>query len=114
MEECWAARRSEPRLSVWGAQEAPKSPPETDERLAQLTECCLCFDPFADEPTRSTPRNMACGHTFCQGCLELMLVKLPREDRATHKTLPCPTCRVETRVPGGKAEMLVKNFLALG
>ena len=57
---------------------------------------------------------MACGHTFCQGCLELMLVKLPREGRATHKTLPCPTCRVETRVPGGKAEMLIKNFLALG
>lgn len=83
-------------------------------RIEKVMACSICFEAFADEPTSSTPRNMACGHTFCQGCLELMLVKLPREGRATHKTLPCPTCRVETRVPDGKAEMLIKNFLALG
>ena len=83
-------------------------------RIEKVMDCSICFEAFADEPTSSTPRNMACGHTFCQGCLDLMLVKLPREGRATHKTLPCPTCRVETRVPDGKAEMLIKNFLALG
>ena len=79
----------------------------------QRCTCSICLEGF-QETAAKMPRNMDCGHTFCQGCLELMLVKLPREAKATHKTLPCPTCREDTRVPNGKAEQLVKNFLALG
>ena len=79
----------------------------------QRCTCSICLEGF-QETAAKMPRNMDCGHTFCQGCLELMLVKLPREEKGTHKTLPCPTCRENTRVPNGKAEQLVKNFLALG
>jgi hypothetical protein len=55
---------------------------------------------------------MGCGHTFCTGCIAMMLQHLPRHRKGhkSQKTLVCPTCREESKVKRGKVESLQKNF----
>lgn len=64
-------------------------------------ECPSCYESF-DEKTR-VPRNLHCGHTFCEECL------LNIENK---KLLVCPICRspLEHNL---KASKLPKNFIAL-
>ena len=44
-----------------------------------LDSCCICFQPFVDEDTNSTPRDLAvlpkCIHLFCVECLEQSIAK---------------------------------------
>jgi hypothetical protein len=47
---------------------------------------------------------VACGHDFCEGCLDQMLRPLPVHKGRKH--LPCPMCRKECAVKGGRAAEL--------
>jgi hypothetical protein len=47
---------------------------------------------------------VACGHDFCEGCLDQMLE--PLMAKKGRKWLECPTCRTECAVKGGRAAEL--------
>lgn len=65
-------------------------------------ECPSCYETY-DEQKR-IPRNLLCGHTFCEACLEqIYLIK---------KKLKCPVCTAEMD-PSIKPRNLSKNFVAL-
>lgn len=64
-------------------------------------ECPSCYDYF-DGETR-IPRNLCCGHTFCEVCL----IKIEQQ-RLTF----CPLCKTGLQKPF-KAKKLPKNYLAL-
>ena len=64
-------------------------------------ECPSCYEYF-DGETR-VPRNLNCGHTFCEMCL----VKIEQQ-RLTF----CPLCKTNLQKPF-KAKKLPKNYLAL-
>ena len=64
-------------------------------------ECKSCYELF-DEQQR-VPRNLPCGHTYCEICLDQVL--------SIKKKLECPECRfkVDTLI---KPNSLSKNFIA--
>ena len=48
-------------------------------------ECPMCYELYDD--TERIPRNLNCGHTYCESCLiKTVLVK---------KRIECPTCRTK-------------------
>jgi kelch-like protein 10 len=63
-------------------------------------ECPSCYENFNEK--ERTPRNLVCGHTFCEKCLNLI--------QAT-QLHTCPICR-KAQLPF-KASDLPKNFIAL-
>jgi hypothetical protein len=76
-------------------------------RLRQMMECDICFERYSSEKSR-TARNLACGHSFCCGCLASLLA--PLAGSGDHKLLPCPACRAVTKVPMGRPENLSCNW----
>lgn len=64
-------------------------------------ECPSCYEYFDGD--NRIPRNLNCGHTFCEVCL----VQLEQQ-RLTF----CPICRT-TLAKQFKAKKLPKNYLAL-
>lgn len=64
-------------------------------------ECPSCYEYFDGETF--VPRNLNCGHTFCEVCL----IKIEQQ-RLTF----CPICRTTLQKPF-KAKKLPKNYLAL-
>eukprot|EP01105_Mastigella_eilhardi_P006557 TRINITY_DN18093_c0_g1_i1.p1 TRINITY_DN18093_c0_g1~~TRINITY_DN18093_c0_g1_i1.p1 ORF type:complete len:301 (+),score=60.08 TRINITY_DN18093_c0_g1_i1:36-905(+) len=66
-------------------------------------ECPVCLA-FFEEGARA-PMLLACGHTFCCGCLD----KLARGS-ATRVLVACPLCAQRTDLPEGDAASLKKNF----
>ena len=52
-------------------------------------ECPICLQEWND-PIR-IPRSLQCGHSFCEECLQAILVK--------KKSLPCPTCGCVQNLP---------------
>lgn len=65
-----------------------------------VLKCSLCRDSF-DARTR-TPRNLECGHHFCELCLTVLT-------RQTH-SITCPTCQTETAVNDSNVLSLAKNW----
>ena len=63
-------------------------------------ECPSCFD-FFNEQER-VPRNLQCGHTFCEKCLIVL---------ETSRKFSCPICRKQN--PPYSAQHLPKNYIAL-
>ena len=76
-------------------------------RLRRMVECDICFERYSSETSR-TARNLACGHSFCCGCLASLLA--PLAGSGDHKLLPCPACRAVTKVPMGRPENLSCNW----
>ena len=64
-------------------------------------ECPSCYEYFDGD--QFVPRNLNCGHTFCEVCL----IKIEQQ-RLTF----CPICRTSLQKPF-KAKKLPKNYLAL-
>jgi hypothetical protein len=64
-------------------------------------ECPSCYEYFDGDTF--IPRNLNCGHTFCEVCL----IKIEQQ-RLTF----CPICRTSLQKPF-KAKKLPKNYLAL-
>ncbi|KAA1114836.1 hypothetical protein PGT21_024810 [Puccinia graminis f. sp. tritici] len=69
-----------------------------DRNEAAAPECPICNDPLDD-----TSRITACGHVFCEGCLDTLLMQ-PRtvmdDETVTDPnkiTKPCPNCRAPFR-----------------
>ncbi|GMR39403.1 hypothetical protein PMAYCL1PPCAC_09598, partial [Pristionchus mayeri] len=64
-----------------------------------LDECCcaICSENF--ESIKTIPRNLECGHTFCEVCIYSMSVEF---------NVICPNCKIVTSFPTGKA--LPRNF----
>ena len=52
-------------------------------------ECEICFNPWNLE--NRIPKILACGHTFCQSCLENSLKKKSSEE----EIFKCPSCKTE-------------------
>ena len=61
--------------------------PELDD-LKELLTCPVCFNTF------NNPRNLGCGHQFCEECLRSIA------DRHVDGDVICPTCRALTVVHG--------------
>ena len=127
-------------MAAWRASHGHGEEPAADSqevlatKLSDLMEredrrctCPICFLRYTDSETtrRLMPRVVACGHTFCEGCLEdqldshSVLVHRQRgilqDDQDTQdKTIGCPTCRVSIVVPQGDAANLTPNFALLG
>ena len=90
----------------------PSRPPSAAvvARVAAALECPICFERYGAAP-QFTPRQMACGHTFCECCLAQMLARLPADNGA--KLLDCATCREPTELRRGNAKSLPKNLTIL-
>eukprot|EP00826_Nyctotherus_ovalis_P065668 TRINITY_DN9657_c0_g1_i12.p1 TRINITY_DN9657_c0_g1~~TRINITY_DN9657_c0_g1_i12.p1 ORF type:complete len:123 (+),score=14.67 TRINITY_DN9657_c0_g1_i12:132-500(+) len=63
-------------------------------------ECPSCYNIFDDK--ERTPRNLNCGHTFCESCLVQFQM---------NKHYDCPLCRKESSP--FKANALPKNYIVL-
>ena len=89
----------------------PALPPPSAElvsRLYSALECSICmerFHPFSP----GTPRQLRCGHTFCERCLNTMMLRIPAAGKAG-KAVACPSCREETVVPKGNATTLQRDL----
>ena len=67
------------------------------------------MEPYAEDASgRHVPRILQCGHSACQDCYARLLRPIVAEGNV--KELPCPECRVATKVPRGQASNLTKNF----
>ncbi|XP_067673006.1 tripartite motif-containing protein 2-like [Haliotis asinina] len=53
--------------------------------------CSICFEMFTD------PCTLRCDHTFCRKCVTSYIQTRP--DAVQSKTIPCPSCRQDTKVP---------------
>ena len=64
-------------------------------------QCPSCFDIYDD--TNKIPRNMPCGHTYCEDCLNKWFL--------AKNIIECPACRkkIDVKIP---ANSLSKNFVA--
>ena len=88
-----AAEAAEP-----AAEAAPAAPAP-----AERPSCSICMGPYS-ATGGVVPRVRACGHDFCEGCLDMMLRLLSASK--SRKVLPCPSCRKECAVKGGRAAEL--------
>lgn len=61
-------------------------------------ECGVCYEPLLERK----PRNLRCGHSFCEECLKALLKK-----RAG--SISCPTCREDT--PADNVDSLPLNWV---
>jgi len=78
--------------------------------LLEALECEICCERYGSAALL-TPRNLPCGHTFCESCLIDVAAQSETEDIAGHKTMACPNCRVLAEVPEDGIGELPKNYL---
>ncbi|KAH7472667.1 Sorting nexin mvp1 [Phytophthora ramorum] len=98
------------------------APVEVDEHTAQLwidfvdnsVECELCNEPYDDDggDEGHIPRLLACGHTYCQSCLDGWAHSSSRgAQNGDLIVVECPTCRRATSFDSTHgARALPKNF----
>ncbi|DAZ97785.1 TPA: hypothetical protein N0F65_009531 [Lagenidium giganteum] len=103
---------------VESAHEGTSSIAMADERAVELwrefvdssVECELCNEPYEDDGPH-VPRLLACGHTFCENCLEDWSSTGATASGATAAVVDCPTCRRTTTFEGPDGpRSLPKNF----
>lgn len=61
--------------------------------------CIICYELFEE------PKSLPCLHTFCEGCLEILLKQSSKKTELT-----CPTCRETVSLPSGSVSWLKTNF----
>jgi hypothetical protein len=76
---------------------------------ASLLDCGICCERYGSSD-RLMPRNLPCGHTYCEGCLTGVAAQSKTKDAAGHKTMACPECRALTKVPEDGIGKLPKNY----
>jgi hypothetical protein len=76
-----------------------------------LPACVVCMEAYS-AAGGIVPRMMQCGHAFCEVCLDRMLEPLAL--KKGRKRLPCPTCRKECAVKGGRAAELPTVYDMMG
>lgn len=71
--------------------------------------CKICLDAF------STPKSLACLHTFCQACIERHIsAEVTYNKVADYHHFTCPLCRKRTNLPIGGVRKLPDNFFVSG
>lgn len=67
-------------------------------------ECAVCLRNWSSEDC--IPKSLACGHSFCVQCLDLIFAK--------HKTaVLCPTCLAAHQMTAAQLQSLPKNYSLL-
>ena len=78
--------------------------PAIDITAVEQPACVVCLEPYS-AARGVVPRILVtCGHSFCEVCLDRMLEPLVL--KKGRKRFPCPTCRTECAVKGGRAAAL--------
>lgn len=72
-----------------------------DLNIRKQMDCPSCFDLYDEE--ERCPRNLPCGHTYCELCLDKIL--------ALTGKLECPVCRIKLP-PKIVPSQLSKNYIA--
>jgi hypothetical protein len=80
--------------------------------IAERPSCSICMEPYSAAGGVVPRMLVACGHSFCEACLDMML--RPRPAKKGRKRLECPTCRTECAVKGGRASELPTNYDMMG
>ncbi|XP_046575446.1 E3 ubiquitin-protein ligase TRIM56-like [Haliotis rubra] len=62
-----------------------------EEKVTEFLTCVICQDLYTD------PCTLRCDHTFCRKCVNSYIDNRP--DAVQSKTIPCPCCRQNTKVP---------------
>ena len=70
----------------------------SESLTADLFDCAVCMEDMSDRK----PKNLTCGHSFCQRCLENII---------KGKKIICPTCRSETVLADRDVSSLPTNLL---
>ena len=106
---CWSFWNKRVKQLMTAAPAAgPALPPPSAELVSRLyaaLECSVCME---DYNLSCTPRQLRCGHTFCEGCLNTMMLRLPAGKAG--KAVACPSCREETVVAKGNATTLQRDL----
>jgi hypothetical protein len=66
--------------------------------------CSICFEAYIVAGGVVSRVLIACGHEFCEGCLDMTPRSLPANKG--RKRLECPACRRECTIKGGHAAKL--------
>ncbi|XP_071108156.1 E3 ubiquitin-protein ligase TRIM56-like [Haliotis cracherodii] len=61
------------------------------EKVMEFLTCVICQELYKD------PCTLRCDHTFCRKCVTGYIQTRP--DAVQSKTIPCPCCRQDTKVP---------------
>jgi hypothetical protein len=99
-----AARDTRLLTEVAPAAEPPVAAPAAATAPAEQPGCPICLEPYSAVRGVVPRMLVACGHSFCEACLDTMLRPLPAKQE--RKRLLCPTCRKECAVKGGRAAEL--------
>ncbi|XP_067673052.1 tripartite motif-containing protein 2-like [Haliotis asinina] len=62
-----------------------------EEKVTEFLTCVVCQELY------TKPCTLRCDHTFCRKCVTSYIQTRP--DAAQSKTIPCPCCRQDTKVP---------------
>ena len=88
------------QLEAEEAAAAAREPPPA-AAPGERPSCPICMEPYSAAGGVVPRMLVACGHDFCEGCLDAML--RPLLAKKGRKQLPCPTYRTECAVKGGRA-----------
>ncbi|XP_052774534.1 E3 ubiquitin-protein ligase TRIM7-like [Mya arenaria] len=65
--------------------------------LQMNLQCPICLETFNE------PKLLACGHTFCAGCIQDIINRAPNDGaRKSTKCITCPSCRQGTSPADGR------------
>ena len=70
-----------------------------EDQIDDLTECSICTEILSE------PKVIPCLHTFCLKCLEKFC-----DGNEPGKSMPCPLCRTDFKIPEGGLSKLKTNF----
>ena len=91
-----------PQKRVFGSFEALCDRPMSDvgsQLLETIGTCSVCYETYEENGAKE-PHTLPCGHTFCLGCIELLV----KRDKPQ-----CPVCRTELS-KSKPLESYPKNF----
>lgn len=76
-----------------------------DEVTEQLLTCPICMNTYSVNGLRC-PKLLSCFHSFCEGCIEGLVVGAGDE-------IECPSCRNPSKLPQGGASALQSHFFVV-